>query len=313
MVGEERSRLAIGFALILSIALAASLVSGVGVSDLLAGSPVGGLGAGIGAGGGSSGAAEPDAAGIGGGLSSHSEAGARSVDGCGTIEEPGKYVLTRNITNSQGTRTSQNCLWINTSDVVLEGAGHRIDGIGVTDSVGVYVGSPAPTENVTVRNLTVSDWHKGVWHRDVRDGTLRNVTAENNAIGLGIENATGTRVIDNAASENLIGVRVTRSTLAALQGNTLEDNYGTGIYDELTAIDLFGQRVTVGPPLDPDGDGRYEDVTGDREVGLYDAVSLFGVVNAEAVGVGDLHANQREMLDLDGDSDLDYGDVWTLL
>jgi hypothetical protein len=309
MAGEERSRLAIGFALVLSIALAASIVSGVGVSDLFAGSPAGGLGAGVG----SNGAAEPDAAGIGGGLSSTGGAGATPVNSCGTIEEPGRYVLTRNITNNQGTRTSQNCLWINASDVVLEGAGHRIDGIGVTDSVGVYVGSPAPTENVTVRNLTVSDWHKGVWHRGVRDGTLRNVTAENNAIGLGIENATGTRVIDNAAGENLIGVRVTRSTLAALQSNTLEGNYGTGIYTELTAVDLFGQRVTVGPPLDPDNDGRYEDVTGDREVGVYDAVSLFGVVSSEAVGVGDLHADQREMVDLDGDGDLDYGDVWTLL
>jgi parallel beta-helix repeat protein len=235
------------------------------------------------------------------------------VDGCGTIEEPGRYVLTRNITNNLGTRTSQNCLWINASDVVLEGAGHRIDGIGVTDSIGIYVGSPKSTENVTVRNLTVSDWHKGVWHRGVRGGVLRNVTASDNAIGLGIENATDTRVIDNAASENLIGIRVTRSSLAALSGNTFENNHGAGLYDELTAVDLLGQRIVVGPPLDPDGDGRYEDVTGDREVGLYDALSLFGVVSAEAVGVGDLHADQHEILDLDGDGDLDYGDVWTLL
>ena len=309
MIGEERSRLAIGFALVLSVALAASVVSGVGISGLLAGSPVGGLGAD----GGSGGAAEPDAAGIGGGLSSTGGAGATPVAGCVTINEPGRYVLTRNLTDNQGTRTSQNCLWINTSDVVLDGAGHRIDGIGVTDSVGVYVGSPTPIENVTVRNLTVSDWHKGVWHRGVRDSTLRDLTADDNAIGLGIENATGTRVIDNAASENLIGVRVTRSTLAALSGNTVEDNYGTGIYAELTAVDLLGQQVTVGPPLDTDGDEQYEDVTGDREVGFYDAIALFGVVSADLTGVGDLHADQREMLDLDGDSDLDYGDVWALL
>lgn len=238
---------------------------------------------------------------------------ATPVTGCEEITEPGRYVLTRNVTNDLGTRTSQNCVWINSSDVVFDGGGHRIDGIGVTDSIGVYVGSPARVENVTVRNLTVSDWHKGIWHRGIRSGTVREVNATDNAIGIGVENASGTRVIDNEASENLIGIRVTDSVLGALSGNDLSDNYGVGIYDELVALDLFDNRVTVGPPLDPDGDGRYEDVTGDRETDVYDALSLLGVVTADLASVGDLDDDHREMLDLDGDGDLGYGDVWTLL
>jgi hypothetical protein len=307
MTDEDGSRFATGLAVVLSAALLVSVASVVGVPGLIDRDGIVDLGSGA------DGGTEPDAAGIGGGLGSDSGANTTPIDGCETITEPGRYVLTRNIVNNLGTRTSQNCVWINASDVVFEGGGHRIDGIGVTDSTGVYVGSPSSLENVTVRNLTVSDWHKGVWHRGVRNGTLEDVNATNNTIGLGIENATGTRVIDSEASENLVGIRVTDSTLAVLDDNTLEDNYGTGIYDELTAFDLFGQRVTVGPPLDLNGDGRYEDVTGDRAVNVYDTVSLFGIVSADVVGVGDLHADHREALDLDRDGDLDYGDVWALL
>lgn len=240
-------------------------------------------------------------------------ANATPVRGCETITEPGRYELTRNVTNDLGTRTSQNCVWINSSDVVFEGNGHRIDGIGVTDSVGVYVGSPTSLENVTVRNVTVSDWHQGLWHRNVANGTIEDVNATDNAIGIGIENATGTRVLDSEATGNLIGFRVTRSTLDALSGNDASGNHGTGIYDRLIALDAFDNQVTVGPPLDPDGDGRYEDVTGDQTVDVADALSLLGIVTADLAGAGDLDTDHREMLDLDEDDDMDYGDVWTLL
>lgn len=296
MIGRRRSLLVIGLALALSVAGGGSLVSAGGPVDTSVRATVD-----------APRPQQPQAA------QQTDQVDATPIDGCEEITEPGRYVLTRNVTNDLGTRTSQNCVWINASDVVFEGNGHRIDGIGVTDSIGVYVGSPAQQENVTVRNLTVSDWHKGIWHRGVRDGTVERVNATDNAIGIGIENASGTRTIDNEASANLIGIRVTDSTLDSLSDNELSKNYGVGIYDELTALDLFDNEVTVGPPLDLDGDGRYEDVTGDRETGVYDALSLLGVVTADIAGAGDLDADHREMLDLDGDGDMDYGDVWALL
>lgn len=210
---------------------------------------------------------------------------------------------------STGSRISA----VGSPEAVEDGGGHRIAGIGVTDSTGVYVGSPAEQDNVTVRNLTVSDWHKGVWYRGVRNGAVRDINATDNAIGIGVENASGTRILDNEASKNLIGIRVTVSVLESLSGNEVSGNYGVGIYDELTALDAFDNEVTVGPPLDLDGDGRYEDVTGDREVDVSDALSLLGVVTADLAGVSDLDADHRVMLDLDRDGDLGYGDVWVLL
>jgi parallel beta-helix repeat protein len=316
MIGPRRSRLRFWSPLVALLALVSVLVLAVTVSlaAVVGVGSIGGVGGVLDAE--SGGGVGVDGAGAGLGPTASQQVGGANVtpiSGCETITEPGRYVLTRDIINTPGPRTTQNCVWVNASDVVLDGNGHRIDGIGVSDSTGVYVGSKADIDNVTVRNVTLSDWHKGVWHRGVSNGTFRNVNATNNAIGIGVENASGTRVLDNEASTNLIGIRVTDSTLAALAGNEVSGNYGTGIYDELPTVDVLDERVAVGPPLDPDDDGRYEDVTGDRETGVYDALSLFGVVSADLAGLADLHADHREMLDMDGDGDLDYGDVWTLL
>lgn len=235
------------------------------------------------------------------------------IDGCRTIEEPGRYVLTRDVSNDHGTRTSQNCVWINTSDVVLDGASHEIDGIGVSDSTGVYVGSDEPLENVTVRNLAVSDWHRGVWFRNVSQGSIQGVNATENAFGLAIENASHSAIRDNEASGNLVGISVDASNDTELSGNDARSNHVTGIYGEVTALEAFGTDVSVGPPLDHTGDGRYEDVTGNGESGIGDALTLFGIVSAETAGISGLKDDQRRMFDFDRDGRLDYGDVWTLV
>jgi PKD repeat protein len=63
----------------------------------------------------------------------------------------------------------------------------------------------------------------------------------------------------------------------------------------------------VGPPTDPDRDGRYEDVDGDGTFALVDVISL-AFVDADALGTA-----QRAALDFDGDGDLGFGDVVDLL
>ena len=48
-----------------------------------------------------------------------------SIESCTTITEPGRYVLAANITDS----SEDACIRIETSDVVLDGRGHTIDGV----------------------------------------------------------------------------------------------------------------------------------------------------------------------------------------
>jgi pectinesterase len=61
-----------------------------------------------------------------------------------------------------------------------------------------------------------------------------------------------------------------------------------------------------GPPTDPDGDGLYEDVDGDGNVDVDDAVAL------AFVDGGALDAGQRLALDVDGDGDVDFDDAVAL-
>ena len=44
------------------------------------------------------------------------------IDGCTTISEPGRYVLTADLLD----RDASTCIGVRSSDVVLDGAGHQI-------------------------------------------------------------------------------------------------------------------------------------------------------------------------------------------
>jgi hypothetical protein len=65
-------------------------------------------------------------------------------------------------------------------------------------------------------------------------------------------------------------------------------------------------RVSDLPPTDPDGDGRYEDVDGDRAVTYADVVALFRVFEADRVRARD------GLFDYGGDGQLDYTDLVAL-
>lgn len=146
-----------------------------------------------------------------------------AVESCTTIDEPGTYVLADDVENGGGTPISGTCIEITADDVTLDGDGRTVGGRGVshTRAVGV-VGA----ENVTVRDLSASDWHAGV---RVANGsaTVRNVNSSGNAYGVRLENASGSAVENSTLSDNLIGVHAGASDV------TLSDN------------DLSGNEISV--------------------------------------------------------------------
>ena len=124
--------------------------------------------------------------------SAQSGSGPIPIDSCRTIADDGSYVLTGNVTNS----SADTCIQILSSDVVFDGGGHTIDagpnatagdsnatnGSNGTASVGVRVNnSLTSTANVTVRNVTTTDWTTGVAYRDVNGGSIQDVNASANA------------------------------------------------------------------------------------------------------------------------------------
>ena len=101
--------------------------------------------------------------------------GPRPVGSCKVIEWPGSYVLTGPIeTNSSGP-----CIEIAASDVAFDGGGNAITGAGDGEAVRVGGEGVDRLDNVTVRDVTLTDWQRGVYARAVDDVTVEGVTVRN--------------------------------------------------------------------------------------------------------------------------------------
>lgn len=167
----------------------------------------------------------------GGGWTSLGQVGqqATPVETCTTIDEPGDYVLTADITDNKGTRLSQSCLLVTADDVVLDGQGHLVDGRGISDSTGVRV---VGASNVTVLDLRLSDWNRGLHYRDVSSGTVREVVAKRNARGIDLDGSSDVVLADNQVARNLIGIDLTRENRnVTLDGNVVRGNFYANVND----------------------------------------------------------------------------------
>lgn len=148
----------------------------------------------------------------------------RTVDSCTTIDEPGTYVLTGDVKNGGNTAISQACIEITADDVTLDGDGHHLDGRGESHTKGINV---VDAENVTVRNVSVDDWHAGV---RVAEGsaTVRNVETYSNTYGVRLENVSGVAVENSTIRDNLVGVSVVGAPVdgetVSLSDNDLSEN-----------------------------------------------------------------------------------------
>lgn len=87
---------------------------------------------------------------------------------------------------------------------------------------------------------------------------------------------------------------------------------GDAVFSEEITLSFAGITITLGPPTDPNGDGVYEDVTGDGEVNVIDAFTHAGVVTAVNQGFLDLTEEQKDALDVTGDGTLNYQDSLAL-
>lgn len=156
---------------------------------------------------------------LGGPVSTADAAQATAIDSCTTIDESGTYVLTKKIDNGGKTPISGTCIEITADNVTFDGDGHLIDGQGVshTKAIGVY-----DAEDVTVRNVEVTEWHEGVLVEDAT-ATVREVNSHSNAYGVRLQNASGSTVENTAVEGNLVGISV-ESENVTLDGNDVSNN-----------------------------------------------------------------------------------------
>jgi parallel beta-helix repeat protein len=156
------------------------------------------------------------------------------VDSCTTISESGRYLLTEDIENGGGTRISRACVRINASNVVFDGDDHRISGRGVSNTTGIVVTAPDAT-NVTVTDLHVSEWHRGIDYGRSHCGRLSGVTATNNTYGVYLERTAGIRMSDSEINQNIVGIEAVR-WVTRLTDVQVTGNHGKNIHREFPSL-----------------------------------------------------------------------------
>ncbi|HKJ58230.1 MAG TPA: PKD domain-containing protein, partial [Halobacteriales archaeon] len=156
------------------------------------------------------------------------------IDGFGVIETPGYYYLT---TDLDGYGTVGTALEVKVGDVEIDGRGHSIVN-GVNESIHILgTGSANSLENVTVRDLTISDWETAISAMNVKNSTFEELRlVENHDAGLVLasagsaESTADNRIVDSRFEDNEKGVVVRNSVTRTTIGNSwFVENHEAGL------------------------------------------------------------------------------------
>jgi PKD repeat protein len=163
----------------------------------------------------------------------------------------------------------------------------------------VTVADPATARIVDAR-ATAGSFPIGEVRSD-REAYIKNVDLDR-TIQPGAENVTLARITLEGVSNGTTRLDVT--------GLNLDSEDGPNFVPSAT---VGGQVRVYGPagpngtaPTDPDGDGRFEDVTGDGAADYADVVALFEAFDHPA------YTRQPSAFDFNGNGRLDFGDVVAL-
>jgi PGF-CTERM protein len=160
-----------------------------------------------------------------------SDSGPTPVDGCRTIDEPGTYLLTTNVTNT----SADPCIAITASDVVFDGGGHTLAGNKSNYGVRIDNGDGAQS-NVTVRNIAVDRWVRGISFMNATGGTVENTTATGSIEGYLLQESTDVTVRHNYAYDNALGIHLRNAEGNLVRRNLANENKW-GIHLEYRAKD----------------------------------------------------------------------------
>ena len=168
----------------------------------------------------------------------HVPTSVNQVTGPGYITTPGIYYLQNDILADPSGTSIQ----ITSGNVVFDGMGHTIQGLGSGGTTGILV----TKANVTVRNVTVTDWYYGISYQNTQYGTIDGVNASSNAFGSYLHSTndmtlTNSRVTGNSQS----GISFDNTN-----GNTVYNNYFNNVnnvnYYYTPSGDIWNTTLTPG-------------------------------------------------------------------
>jgi parallel beta-helix repeat protein len=157
---------------------------------------------------------------------------ATNISSCRHITAAGVYVLNASLTNS----VNDACIYINSSDVILDGAGYTIDGVYQKDfNDGVHVVSLAPIglnvlTNITIENLIVKNSNRGIYYQNANNGNITNFTAfDMRVYAIDLGNSSDNNLTGNTATNTWDGILLELSNNNTLTNNTASNSEYIGI------------------------------------------------------------------------------------
>ena len=235
----------------------------------------------------------------------------QTFNGCGiAIDSSGGYGITQNIDNGS------TCVEINASDVVLDGNGNSVTGMGNPDEPGILInGTQGGIGNVTVTNLTVEGWGGddgvGLEYRSVTEGTVSGLEATDNGVGISLVDSSGNEVSGTTSEANEV------SDVSVVSGENEFVNLNIGASTEpSTTLSFTGNDVTVSgnetadETQNPDGFGigRYfdaESVGSDAFLNVslrYEGGDIPDRVDERALSLWNLDSGEWNRIDSDIDT-----------
>ena len=140
----------------------------------------------------------------------------QEIQSCTNITASGTYVLTADITSATDV-----CIQIAASNVTLSGEGRTVTGNGSGLGISTF---ETNRDNVTVSNVTVSNWEAGISASGSTNVTVQNVAAVNNTDGVRTSFAFDVAVRNVTATNNTRGVVLESARNSTVRGVTATDN-----------------------------------------------------------------------------------------
>lgn len=170
--------------------------------------------------------------------------------GKANITHPGLYYLTTDITpwhiskvspdtfDSSTGMTASHFIVIRSSNVILDGMGHTIDGSRLGSdfgyTYGIYVIRPprsTTTYSVIIRNITVTNWSTGIFVRNVDNFTLEDSSVlHNDGAGVSLFSSSDITIIHDIISyNNGFGITGNDVGKVIVSDTTINGNHADGV------------------------------------------------------------------------------------
>jgi len=159
------------------------------------------------------------------------------------ISQPGSYQIDRDVRNT----TTPIWIIVTVSNVTIDGRGHTIDGTDADDSYGILVRGDGLLSNITITNVTITDFAYGIGLYNVTNSRITGVnTSSNTYDGIIIVGGGNNTLADNIIHQDDDGIYLKGTNMTLLINNTVTENVrGSGIHlsDNCDQVDLISNTI----------------------------------------------------------------------